>query len=114
MKPGALHSSMALKQADNRLQDIYKSYFKNSTKEFISLMNYIYSKDIEISELCEKVEEINNITPNDVSIDKIIVLLERNDNEVKTEENHDKTVDEIEICSQAFLEQANNLYANCQ
>lgn len=113
-KPGALHSSMALKQTDVRLQEIYNSYFTNNTKEFISLMNYIFSENIEISNLCAKVEEISNITPNDVSIDKIIVLLERNDNETRQENKQEESIDEVEVCSQAFLEQANNLYANYQ
>lgn len=108
-KPGALHSSLALRQADQRLKDIYVSHFQDRTKEFIKLLQYIYLNDISISDLSMKVDEIKSLTPNDISLDKIIVLLERKEISQETE---DSISNEIELHSQSFLEKATSLYAN--
>ncbi|MGB5989106.1 MAG: IS21 family transposase [Marinifilaceae bacterium] len=114
VKPGALHSSLAFKQADYRLQEIYNTHFKDNTKDFISLLGYVFTNKIDVGNLCSKVEEVSKLTPNDISIDKIMVLLERNDNDLMHNKSHTDSIDEIEECSQAFLERANTLYANYQ
>ncbi len=75
-KPGALHSSIALKQADARLQEIYNTHFVNKPKEFIELLQYIMLNKLGIDNLCAKVNAVSRLTPNDVSKDKVLVLLE--------------------------------------
>ena len=79
-KPGALHSSIALKQADYRLQNIYNTHFVNTSKEFIELLQYIILNKIEIDNLCAKVNAVAQLTPNDVSKDKVLVMLENKKN----------------------------------
>ena len=40
-KPRALSQSLALKQSDKRLQQIYKTYYTANPKDFIELLEYI-------------------------------------------------------------------------
>ena len=109
-KPGALHSSIVLKQADERLQQLYESFFINNAKEFIELLQYVFTNNIEIDDLCNKTSTVARVTPNDISKDKIIVLLENK--EVNTVKKH--SINQIESYSRDQINKTSQLlnYAN--
>lgn len=103
-KPGALPSSTAFNQMDKRLKDIYNDCFNNNTKEFIGLLNYVFTNDIPIERLLEKVEKVRELTPYDISKDKVVVLLS------KQEDKHDYPKGPIESYSKDLLNQTNALF----
>ena len=89
-KPGALHSSIALKQTDKELKAIYNRWFTNNPKEFIELLQYAFKNNIKLSDVYFKAKEVAKITHLDVSKEKIMVLLENkiiytSDNEAEGE-----------------------------
>lgn len=107
-KPGALHSSIALKQADSRLQNIYTTHFINKPKEFIELLQYITSNKIDIENLCSKVNEVAQLTPNDVSKDKVLVMLENKNNTTPKE----STTGQTEYYSIIQINKLSKLFTN--
>lgn len=104
-KPGALPSSLAYKQMDKRLQKVYQQYFINNTKEFIELLQYVFSKNINIDDLFIGIEKVRKLTPNDISKDKIVVLL------ANKEDTIDYPHGAIESYSEDLLNQTNLLFA---
>jgi len=45
-KPGALHASVGRHQLSPELQNIYKEYYSNNPRDFISLLEIIKEKDV--------------------------------------------------------------------
>ena len=78
-KPGALSQSLALKQSDKRLQQIYKTYYTANPKDFIELLEYI--AEIGEVKVYETIEKLEKITPIDISTDKIKLICGRKTNE---------------------------------
>jgi len=75
-KPGALIGSVAFKQMDYVLREIYNRHFKSNSREFIALLNsvgeYGFNKINNIIKILED-KKIN------ISIDNIKMILNRND-----------------------------------
>lgn len=69
-KPGALAGSAALQQADQRIQQIYQSYYTNRAREFIELMHYL-KEEGNLEEIQCSIEELQRIHPSHVTTDKI-------------------------------------------
>jgi transposase len=75
IKPNALHGSLALEQAPEGLQKLYKSHFVNSPRGFIEILQYCQSKKIPWEKIAETVGELARLCPKDVSTEKVIALL---------------------------------------
>ena len=75
-KPGALHSSVALAQANTKIRQLYENHFQDSPKDFLRLVVYIKESTISLSDVFLAVNQIKKISPQDVSVDKIIVVCE--------------------------------------
>lgn len=76
-KPGALAGSVALQQADKRLRHIYEGYFKERPKMFIELLHYQRERQLPLGKLEQAIQSLCRLCPQDVSLDKIRVLCER-------------------------------------
>lgn len=76
-KPGALAGSAALQQADERLRRIYEGHFKERPKMFIELLCYQRERQLSLDKLEQAVQSLCQLCPQDVSLDKIRVLCER-------------------------------------
>jgi hypothetical protein len=92
-KPGALHSSTAMLQADPRLQKIYQAYFIKKEKDFIELLQLIPDKSIE--EIERAILLLRKLNPFDLNTDMIKVLLDRNAG--PTEQTRDSTIEKESI-----------------
>lgn len=78
-KPGALFSSVALRQADPRLKEIYNRYFISKEKDFIDLLFYISEHGLE--EVEKAIDLIKETAPLEISIDMIKAICNRNTQE---------------------------------
>lgn len=76
-KPGALASSLALHQANPRLQKIYKKYYIKKEKEFIELLHLIAENDLMKIE--DAIKSLEFISPLSISTEKIKTLVNRKD-----------------------------------
>lgn len=76
-KPGALAHSAALRQSDERLRRIHDYFFKNSPKTFIELLHYQRDKKVSLEKLESVIRSLHRFSPQDISLDKIKVLCER-------------------------------------
>lgn len=74
-KPGALAHSVALKQADPRLQRIYKKYYVKKEKSFVDLLNFCHQYPLETIE--KAIAALEKITPADITTEKIKVICQR-------------------------------------
>ncbi len=74
-KPGALHGSVALKQAPLEIRKLYEQFFRNNARGFIEIMQYCQNKNIPHLKLAETVHELSRLCPNDVSADKVLALV---------------------------------------
>lgn len=74
-KPGALAHSVALKQADERLQRIYQKYYVKQEKSFVELLNFCQQHPLGAIE--KAISVLEKITPTDITTEKIKVICER-------------------------------------
>lgn len=77
-KPGALASSMALHQADPKLQKIYNQYYIKREKEFIDLLHLV--SEIGIGKIEEAIKTLEQVSPLDISTEKIKTICNRQAN----------------------------------
>ena len=82
-KPRALVGSTALDQADTLFKEIYTSYFTKREKEFIELIDYCRSVNISATKLRSIIKYIRPLRETDLTLDKIKILWERGEEEVK-------------------------------
>lgn len=78
-KPGALAGSLALQQAQAGLRGLYERHFKDRAKEFIELLHYQRDKDLSLERIEAAISSLYELSPRDISLDKIRVLCERQD-----------------------------------
>lgn len=78
-KPGALYSSVALRQADPRLNKIYEKHFATKEKDFIELMFFISEHGIEKVE--EAIVLIEKVTPLELNTEMIKAICNRKNQE---------------------------------
>lgn len=74
-KPGALHGSIALKQAPQYVQEMYKASFKDNARDFVELLQYCKIHDITHLGMWKVYRQLQGICPDDISLDKMKVLL---------------------------------------
>jgi len=73
-KPGALAGSQALKLAPGNVKEIYKNYFDKSSKEFIELLLFARDNKYDFLDIAKVINRIKEISPNDISLEKIKAL----------------------------------------
>lgn len=78
-KPGALAGSLALQQAQAGLRRLYERHFKQRSKEFIELLHYQRDKGLSVDKIEVAVASLYELSPRDISVDKIRILCERQD-----------------------------------
>lgn len=74
-KPGALLGSVALKQSDRKLQDLYHRYYQARAKDFIELLLYMKEQNKEIQEIEHVISTLHRIGSFEISTDKIKLVL---------------------------------------
>lgn len=76
-KPGALHQSTALLQADTQVKNIYEKYYSKDTKAFLEILDVIYEYGaLAVTEALYKLE---TISPLDMSADKVALICAKKD-----------------------------------
>lgn len=73
-KPGALRGSTALLQADTQIKYIYEHYYSQDAKTFLQVLEIIYEKGTDV--VTEVLRELEQLSPMDMSVDKVKVLCE--------------------------------------
>lgn len=107
LKPGALHSSMALERAHKCIRDIYHGYFSESAqsaREFIELLSHARKHDIQPEAVSKTIDELQKMGCRQITADKIITLCTR-----KEVEQNQPATDHIAWHSQRQLLQLNKL-----
>jgi transposase len=74
-KPGALHGSVALKQAPWEVRNIYESAFRENARDFVELLQYCKTHQISHERLWEVYRQLLGLCPGDISLDKLKALL---------------------------------------
>ena len=77
-KPGALHGSVALRQAPWEVREIYESAFRDNARDFIELLQYCQKHQVSHKRLWEAYIQLLGICPCDISLDKLKALLGNN------------------------------------
>ncbi|MDD4753554.1 MAG: IS21 family transposase [Desulfitobacteriaceae bacterium] len=75
-KPGALHGSTALLQADTHIKYLYEHYYSGDAKTFLQVLEIIYEKGTDV--VTEALKKLELLSPMDMSADKVRVICEHN------------------------------------
>lgn len=68
-KPGALHQSTAMLQADTKIKNIYEHYYSKDAKIFLEVLEIIYEKGVDAVD--DALRELERLSPLDMSADKV-------------------------------------------
>ena len=83
-KPGALTGALSLKQADQKLRNIFETYYSNRPKLFITTLLFVREKGYNIPQLQAAIERCLDVCPHqEVSVDKIKIFLQMNPEQVE-------------------------------
>lgn len=74
-KPGAVHGSVALKQAPEVIQQLYKQHFSHAPREFVKLLQYCKDADVSHVRLMDTVNTLMRHHTGCVEADHILALL---------------------------------------
>ncbi len=105
-KPGALKNSMVFSQLSTRVKTIYTEYFIDESKDFIELLQYCKNKEIGFETIEKAVKKVKQITPSNITKDKLLAVIEKEKEPVEKE----KRDNEIYRHSQAMLAELNVLF----
>jgi hypothetical protein len=106
-KPGAVKNSVALQQADEYFTKLYTDRFIGEEKQFVELLHYCDKHEISITKLKKAVDKVSGLTEYDVSKDKIIAILEHNNNNKYQQQDNEN--DSIYSYSSATLEELSQI-----
>ena len=70
-----MSGSVALKQSDRKLQDLYNRYYQDRAKDFIELLLYMKEQDKGIEEIEKVISKLNRLGSFEISTDKINLVL---------------------------------------
>ena len=84
-KPGALPQSTALLQADTTVKNIYEKYYSKDPKTFLQILELIHTAGAGPVE--EALKELLEISPLDLSADKVQAIYRRKEAEKENENN---------------------------
>lgn len=108
-KPGALAGSAALQQADKKIKKIYTTYYSNSPKEFIELIQFL-EEESNLNEIEQSIEELRKIHPSHVTTDKIKILCAKNRMKASTSIFESKETKDITDQAKAHLKMYDELF----
>jgi hypothetical protein len=74
-KPGTVAGSIALKQAPQWIQTMYRNHFAHDPRSFIELLQYCQFHDISNQQLQGSVEKLSHRSSVDMTTDHVIALL---------------------------------------
>ena len=100
-KPGALKGSMVFSQLSCEIKNIYKEYFIDESKDFIELLQYCKNNEINFETVEKAIKKVKQITPTNISKDKILSVIDKEKEPVKKEKRNN----EIYHHSQAMLKE---------
>lgn len=80
-KPGALHQSTALLQADTTVKNICEKYYSRDVKTFLQVLDVIYEYGVE--PVAEALYKLETLSPLDMSADKVSLLCTRKEESLK-------------------------------
>jgi hypothetical protein len=104
-KPGALHSSIAMRQMNPTLQTIYNKYYTQNPKDFVDLLELISKKSL--NEILEAIKKLEKLSPMGVNTEKVKMLCNRKKEEINIKTN-ERTA-EIEEKSKLILNEYGSL-----
>ncbi|MCG8485525.1 MAG: IS21 family transposase [Clostridia bacterium] len=93
-KPGALPNSVALSQADQKIQNLYNEYYKGKEKDFVDLLLWMKEKDKSFVEVEKALNILMEVCPFNITTEKIKMLCEREiilNTHKYTDEIHDQS-----------------------
>jgi len=105
-KPGALKGSMAFSQLSSQIQNVYTEYFINDSRDFIELLQYIKDREINFETVEKSIKKVRQITPTNISKDKILAVMDKEKESVI----HEKKDNETYRHSQAILKELSILF----
>jgi hypothetical protein len=70
-KPGALAGSVALRQSEGRLQELYRCYYRQHPKDFIELLHYMQEEGKGLSEIEQCIRHLHKAGCLEISTAKI-------------------------------------------
>ncbi|MGO1713155.1 MAG: Mu transposase domain-containing protein, partial [Senegalia sp. (in: firmicutes)] len=103
-KPGALHSSTAMRQMNPTLQTIYNNYYTENPKDFVELLEII--SEYGLNKVIKSIDELQKISPTGVNTIKIKTLCNRNEN-VSYITNNERTTEILEKSKTILIEYGN-------
>ena len=96
-KPGAVASSVALKQASSQVQHLFNSCFKNAPRDFVILLHYITDNHLSMNDVLVAFKEFRDKGINQPSINQIKVAISSNREIIESNFNDYSSDDFIEI-----------------
>ena len=103
-KPGALHGSLAMKQAPEPVREVYTRWFTNQARDFIVLLQFCLQAQVDHQKLLEVAIYISGICSGHVTAEKIIALL-GNQPSIQNDSPTEEVTGEIEAFSNLQLEE---------
>lgn len=76
-KPGALAGSLALQNADQRVQQIYQQYYRGNAKDFIELLSYMQQKQVPLPKIEQAIDQLQGLGCRQITTDKIMVICQQ-------------------------------------
>ncbi|MCD6152861.1 MAG: IS21 family transposase [Syntrophobacterales bacterium] len=89
-KPGALKGSMVFSQLSCEIKNIYKEYFIDESKDFIELLQYCKNNEINFETVEKAIKKVKQITPTNISKDKILSVIDKEKEPVKKEKRNNE------------------------
>ncbi len=96
---------MVFSQLSTRVKTIYTEYFIDESKDFIELLQYCKNKEIGFETIEKAVKKVKQITPSNITKDKLLAVIEKEKEPVENE----KKDNEIYRHSQAMLAELSKL-----
>ena len=81
-KPGALHSSTAMRQMNPKLQEIYNNYYTEKPRDFIELLELIGNNSLE--KILTIINQLEKISPLSITTEKVRMLCNRKQDDIIT------------------------------
>lgn len=75
-KPGALHQSTALLQADTMIKNIYELYYTKEPQKFLEVLEII--KEIGPEKVMDALKELSVLSPYDLNAQKVRLICDKN------------------------------------
>lgn len=99
--------SLALQNADQRVQHIYQQYYRSNAKDFIELLSYMQQKQVPLQKIKQAIDQLQGLGCRQITTDKIMVICQQ-----KPYSRPENPADAIAEESQKQLHKLAQLFAN--